>query len=438
VALEARCLLGDFLTDSEAGPVTSAPDHREPSARVTRSSLDGFAGYRKLKRRLESAAQRGIEIPFFQPRDGMSGSTIRWSGRELINFSGYNYLGLSGHPFVSAAAKHAIDQYGTSASASRIVSGQIELHGELEERLAAFLGTEDCIVFVSGYLTNVTVIGYLFSRPDIVAYDHMAHNSITTGGNLSLADLLVYPRGDWAEFDRQMRAARPSHRRGLLVAEGVYSMDGAILDLERAIEAKKEHDLLLMVDEAHSLGILGASGRGVIEHTGLARREIDINMGTLSKALASCGGYIAGDKELIEHLRFLAPGFIFSVGLSPPDTAAAIAALDILEREPDRVRQLREISILFRKHARLCGLDMEGDEITPIAALVVGDTEQTILLSQRLLARGIHVQPIVAPAVAPDACRLRFFLTVNHSEEQIRATLPLVAEELDRLQRDTA
>src|SRR5271154_5079805 len=161
------------------------------------NTIDNFAGYRGLKRRFAAANRHGIDLSFFKPRDGVNRSLIRWRGRELVNYSGYNYLGLSGHPEVSQAAKDAIDQYGTSASASRIVSGEIELHGELERRLASFLGTEDCLVFVSGYLTNLTVIGHLFSRPDIVVHDEMAHNSIITGCKLSEAKVIGFPHDDW-------------------------------------------------------------------------------------------------------------------------------------------------------------------------------------------------------------------------------------------------
>src|SRR5260221_4998345 len=235
--------------ESDAGPT--------PFVQGAGQVLDGFAAYRMMQRRIADAAQRGIMLPFFQPRDGVSGGTIRWDGRELVNFSGYNYLGLSGHPEVSQAAKDAIDQYGTSASASRIVSGEIALHGELERRLAAFLGTEDCMVFVSGYLTNLSVIGHLFSRPDLVVHDEMAHNSIIAGCKLSEAKIVGFPHDDWAALDALVTPLRPAARRGLLVTEGIYSMDGDILDAPSAVTAKRRHQLMLMVDEAHSLGMLG-------------------------------------------------------------------------------------------------------------------------------------------------------------------------------------
>jgi 8-amino-7-oxononanoate synthase len=399
----------------------------------TEGFIEAFAGYRNLKRRFANVARHGIAVPFFQPRDGVSASTIRWQSRELINYSGYNYLGLSGHPKVAAAAKAAIDKYGTSASASRIVSGQIELHGELERRIAAFLGTEDALVFVSGYLTNVTVISHLLGRADAVIYDSAAHNSILTGARLSGARMLSFAHGDWDALDRSLASARADFRRGLLIGEGVYSMDGTVLDLERALKAKRRHDLLLMIDEAHSLGTLGATGRGVCEYFGVPTKAVDVHMGTLSKTLAGCGGYIAGDRGLSEYLRYLAPGFIFSVGLSPPDAGAAMAALDILESEPNRTRELRQRTDHFRQLAQEWGIPMGGAADAPVASLVIGNGDLCMLLSQRLLEQGIHVQPIVYPAVALDGARLRFFITIDHTEAQFRATMPAIAKELEAI-----
>ena len=400
-----------------------------------KSVVDDFAPYRALRRRIEDVENSGQDVPFFQPRDGVSHSVIRRNGKSLVSFSGYNYLGLNGHPAVTAAAKNAIDKYGTSASASRIVAGQIELHGELERKIANFLGTDDALIFISGYLTNVTVISHLLARPDAVIYDFGAHNSIITGARLSGAKTFTYPNGDWDALDTLLTKERSGFRRGMIVAEGVYSMDGQILDLKRAVESKKRHNTLLMVDEAHSLGIVGKTGRGVCEAAGMPSNSIDVYMGTLSKTLASGGGYIAGDRGLIEYLRFLCPGLIFSVGLSPADTAAAIAALEILEREPHRPRRLRERAKFFRQVARENGLTVGGDEESPVASLIVGDDKLAMLLSQNLLARGIEVQPIVRPAVSATTARLRFFLTANHTEEQILETVPAVAQELEKLRR---
>ncbi|HTO41164.1 MAG TPA: aminotransferase class I/II-fold pyridoxal phosphate-dependent enzyme [Rhizomicrobium sp.] len=419
------------MMDKTVLDISAPPD--SPDSVDEGSFIEGFAGYRALKRRMADVARHNINLPFFEPRNGVSDSHITWQGRELINFSGYNYLGLSGDPRVSSAAKAAIDKYGTSASASRIVSGQIDLHGELERRLADFLGTEDALVFVSGYLTNVTVISHLLSKPDAAIIDSGAHNSIMTGAKLSGARQLSFPVGEWEKLDALMDEKRSTFRRGLMVVEGVYSMDGHILDVRRAVEAKRRNDLLLMIDEAHSLGTIGATGRGVCEASGVSPRSVDVLMGTLSKSLAGAGGYIAGSRGLIEYLRFLAPGFIFSVGLSPPDTAAALAALKILESEPHLSAEVRDRARLFRAIAREAGLTIGGDEDSPVASLLVGDDKAGFVLSNRLLEQGIHVQPIPPPAVPVGGTRLRFFLTRTHTEEQFRLTLPAIAREMEQM-----
>jgi 8-amino-7-oxononanoate synthase len=410
----------------------------EPAHKNGRSVVEDMTGYRGIKRRFAEAASHGLVLPFFQPRDGISRSVIRSNGHDLINYSGYNYLGLSGHPEVSAAAKNAIDKYGTSASASRIVSGQIDLHAELEKRIANFLGTDDALVFISGYLTNVSVISKLVARPDAVIYDSGAHNSIVTGARLSGAKTMTFANGDWDELSVLLEKRGAGFRRSLLVSEGIYSMDGNKLDLPRALEIKNRHNLLLMVDEAHSLGIVGASGRGVCEEYNLPPSSIDVHMGTLSKTLASSGGYIAGDRGLIEYLRYSCPGFIFSVGLAPADAAAALAALEILEREPERPAQLRARSRTFRRLAREWGLVVGGSEESPVVSLVVGDEETAFRLSLQLLQHGIHVQPIVRPAVTRRSARLRFFITLDHTEEQFRVTIPAVARELEQLRKRAA
>jgi 8-amino-7-oxononanoate synthase len=244
-----------------------------------------------------------------------------------------------------------------------------------------------------------------------------------------------YPRDDWGTLDRLLAPVRTRCRRGLLVVEGIYSMDGCMLEIERALAAKRRHNLLLMVDEAHSFGILGRKGRGIGEQFELTPHDIDIRMGTLSKTLASCGGYIAGEHALIEYLRYLAPGFIFSVGLSPPDTAAALATLDVLEWEPNQPQQLRDRARQFRQLAQRSGLAITGAADLPIGALVIGNSARCMPLSQQLLEHGIHVQPIMHPAIPHSGARLLFFITINHTEAQFRATMPLVVQELERLNK---
>ncbi len=427
LAPNAAAVAGRTSSQSDATAAAASPESSEQSV------FEQFAGYRHLKRRFEEVERRNISLPFFLPHDGINGNVLRWKGADLINFAGYNYIGLSGHPEVSRAAKAAIDRYGTSASASRIVSGQIPLHEELEKKIADFLGTEDCIVFVSGYGTNVSTISHLFARNDLVVHDNLAHNSIVTGCKLSEARRISFPHNDWDSLDRLLESDRDNYRNALIAIEAVYSMEGDIADIRRAVDLRKRHNTLLMVDEAHSLGTIGRSGRGIAEYFGVDRSEADIWMGTLSKSFASCGGYIAGETALVQYLRYSAPGFIFSVGLSPPDTAAALAALNVLDKEPGRVEELRQKSRFFRDVAEQQGWDIGLAHDTPIVPLIIGDAHKCMRLCQQLVKNGIHVQPIIYPAVSMTGARLRFFITINHTEEQIRHTVSTVARELEKL-----
>jgi 8-amino-7-oxononanoate synthase len=407
----------------------------EASAPERSGAFDSFPAVQVLSRRFEKARQQNLSLMFFTPHEGTNGATVVLDGKEYINFSSYNYVGLCGHPEVSQAAKEAVDRFGTSVSASRIVSGQIPLHGELEERLAAYLNVEDCIVFVSGYGTNVTTIGHLFGRNDLVVHDSLAHNSLITGSKLTDAKAISFPHNDMAALEALLAEQRGEYDKVLLSVESLYSMDGDIAPLPEIVDIRKAHNSILMVDEAHSLGVLGETGRGIAEHFGISRGDVDIWMGTLSKTFASCGGFVAGDRTLVEYLRYSAPGFIFSVGLSPPDTAAALAALKILEREPWRVQTLQDRSALFRQLASDEGIKMINGE-GPIIPVIIGDSYKCMTLAERLLKAGIHVQPIVYPAVSVAGARLRFFMTVDHTEEQIRKSVEVLATEIRALAKD--
>jgi 8-amino-7-oxononanoate synthase len=420
----------DTQQNGVAQELESGNTERQPSP------FAKFPGYQKLLKRKAEAAASGIDVTFFAAHEGVNANIVSYAGREYVNFSSYNYLGLSGHPQVSEASKAAIDRYGTSVSASRIVAGEIPLHGELERSISDFIGTEESIVFVSGYGTNVAAISHLFGRRDLVIHDSLAHNSIITGCRLSGAKRMSFPHNDWDALDTLLSKHRGEYQRVLIAIESVYSMDGDIADLNRAIELKKKHDTLLMVDEAHSLGILGETGRGIGEMFDVNPRDVDIWMGTLSKSLASCGGYIAGDHELCDYLRYLASGFIFSVGLAPADTAAGLAALEVLKREPQRVARLKQRSQLFIDLAHKKGFNTGLCEGTPVVPLIIGNSIKAMKLSERLFSRGFAVQPVIYPAVSEDEGRLRFFITALHTEEQISNTIDAVAEELDKLEKE--
>jgi 8-amino-7-oxononanoate synthase len=354
----------------------------------------------------------------------------------MINWSSYNYLGLSGDPRVTRAAQEACERYGTSVSASRVASGEKPLHRQLEAELAGFLGCEDSIVMVSGHGAFVTTIGHLLGPGDLILHDALAHDCIMGGAKLSGAKRRPFPHNDWQALDKQLAQLRPHYKRVLIAVEGVYSMDGDITPLPRFIELKKKYGCLLLVDEAHSIGVLGNTGRGVGEHHGVDRRDVDLWMGTFSKSFASCGGYVAGTKVLVQYLKYTVPGFVYSVGMSPANAAAALEACRQIQLHPEKVSRLHERARLFLKLAREKGLDTGMSDGSAVVPAIIGNSLHSLQLSEQLRQRGINVQPIMYPAVEENAARLRFFITATHTEQQIRETVQALAEELAKVRAE--
>ncbi|MBI1216325.1 MAG: aminotransferase class I/II-fold pyridoxal phosphate-dependent enzyme [Alphaproteobacteria bacterium] len=402
----------------------SAEDAPEfPRADDAFCRFDKFPGYERMLVPQVAAKRLGLANPFFKVHEGTAGATTQIDGRQFINFSSYNYLGLAGHPRVNKAAKDAIDRYGTSASASRLVAGERPIQRELEEELAAFYGVEDCVVFVSGHATNVTTIGYLFGPKDLVIHDALIHNSVLEGARLSGAARRSFPHNDFAALDKILAEIRGRFERVLIVIEGLYSMDGDIPDLPRFIDIKNRYKAFLMVDEAHSLGVLGRNGRGLGEHFGVEGAAVDIWMGTLSKTLAGCGGYICGESALVQHLKYASPGFVYSVGISPPLAAASLEALKILQEEPAMTAGLRARAKQFLRLAKECNLDTGLSAGYSVVPVLIGNSLKAAKISNQLFERGINVQPIIPPAVEERSARLRFFVTSQHTEGQIAATV---------------
>ncbi len=393
-----------------------------------------FTEYRRLKATMRQMQLTGCPNPFFTVHDGIVGDTTVIDGESFISFASYNYLGLSGHPEVSAAACDAIARYGTSVSASRLVSGEKPIHGELERKIADWVGVDAAITMVGGHATNETTIGHLVGPEDLILHDALSHNSIVQGALLSGAKRRPFPHNDYDALDRMLSTLRSQYRRTLVVIEGVYSMDGDFSDLPKFVEVKNRHRCMLMVDEAHSFGTMGKTGHGIAQHFAMDPRRVDIWMGTLSKSASSCGGYIAGSQALVELLRYTAPGFVFSVGMPPGQVAAAIASLDVLEREPERVERLRHNSRLFLSLCQTAGLDTGDSGGTPVVPVITGNSLVALRLSNRLKKDAINVQPILYPAVDESAARLRFFITSEHSEEQIRFTVDRTQYHLQELQ----
>ena len=429
LSAQARSRLIEKLASvrQQAGrPATEPASVTDNPRRFDLSELDG---YRDLEVIEQAAEYLGIDNPFFRVHEGIAAAETLIGNRPYINFASYNYIGLNGDPRVSDAAKAAIDRYGTSVSASRPVSGERPIHRELEAALARIHGTEDAVVLVGGHSTNVTVIGQLLGRNDVIVHDALIHNSIVQGSILSGARRVPFAHLDPDAADKALADSRSRRGRALLVIEGHYSMDGDVPDLAAFVAVARRYGAWLMVDEAHALGVLGPRGFGSADLAGVDPGEVDIWMGTLSKSLVSCGGYIAGRKELIDYLKHMAPGFVFSVGMTPPAAAAALAAVEILEQEPERVRRLNDRAALFLQLARDGGLNVGSSIGAAIVPIITGSSIRAGKLAQALFRRGLNVQPILYPAVPERAARLRFFLTAAHSEEQIREAAQILIEE---------
>jgi len=410
----ARALLQRYSTQQVAPPVATDNTLSDSTDFAT------FPGYQEFCRQRDGFSRLNLRNPYFSMHDGVQAARVRVNDRDYASFSSYNYLDLADHPEVIEATIAAVRRYGTTVSASRVVSGEIALHQQLERAIAEFLGYPDAVVFVGGYATNVSTVGYLFGPGDLILHDALIHNSALTGAKLSGARRIPYPHNDPVALDRILAENRKQYRRAVIITEGVFSMDGDMAKLPELIAIKRRHSALLMVDEAHSLGVLGTTGAGIAEQCGVPPGEIDIWMGTLSKSLASCGGVIAGSQALIDNLRMNAPGgILYSVGLTPANTAAAMASLTLLRAEPYRVTRLLHNSRFFLERARMYGLDTGLAEGLPVVPVILGNSLACLRVSDRLFQQGIQVHPILYPAVPESASRLRFFITAGHTEFQL-------------------
>lgn len=418
-----RALLRRLLAQRQG----TLPQAQAAPTRQVRS-LEESPELAEYHRRAASLASVGALDIYSREPERVSDCTWVHQGRELTDWCSYNYIGSARHPSVIEAAATAAREVGTSASASRVGAGQRRLHRALEEALAGLVGTEAALVFVSGYATNSTVVGHLMGPRDLILHDSLIHASVQRGAALSGATVKAFPHGRWEAVERILASERHKYEKVLINIEGVYSMDGDLPDLPRFIELKERHGALLMVDEAHSLGVLGESGRGLGEHFGIDPARVDLWMGTLSKTLGACGGYIGASRAVVEYLRHTAPGFVYSVGLTPPDAAAALAAVQLLVAEPWRARQARERAALFLELAREAGLDTGHAQGSAVVPIILGATSEAIRVHHALVERGALALPIMAPVVPENQARLRFFVTALHTPEQIRHTVDALAD----------
>ncbi len=378
----------------------------------------------------KEAMKAGI-YPYFQPLSDSEGNIATFNGRDVIMLGSNNYLGLTTHPKVRAAAKEALDRYGTSCTGSRFLNGTLKFHLELDQRLANFVGAEAAIVFSTGYQTNLGTISALVQKGDFVILDKDAHACIVDGAMLSRGEMRRFVHNDMDNL-RAVLDKLPPDSGKLVVFDGVYSMFGDIAPLPEIVEICREYDARVMVDDAHSFGVLGG-GRGTVAHYGMTMDDVDLVMGTFSKSFASIGGFVAGKADVIHFIQHNARSLIFSASLPAVNAMTVLAALDIIENEPEHVQRLWENADFMRKGLETLGFDTGGSQ-TPVVPIVIGDDVRTALAWRALADNGVYTNPVVPPAVPPNKSLLRTSYMATHTQDQLQQALTImekVGENLD-------
>ena len=354
--------------------------------------------------------------PYFRVIQSDQDTEVIMNGRKVLMFGSNSYLGLTNHPRVKEAAKAAIDKYGTGCAGSRFLNGTLDLHLELERKLAEFVGKEEAIVYSTGFQVNLGVVPAFTGRNDYLILDELDHASIIEGSRVSFSKVMKYRHNDMDSLEKHLQRCEPDKMK-LIVVEGIYSMDGDIANLPAIIELSEKYNGTVMVDDAHSLGVIGKEGRGASSHFDLTDRT-DLIMGTFSKSLASIGGFIASDRATINYLMHNSRTLMFSASIAPPAAASVIAALDVMQEEPERIGHLWEMTHYTHQHLKDAGFDI-GVSQTPIIPLMVRDNMKTFRFTKALLDEGIFVNPVLSPAVAEDSTLIRFNLMATHTYNQI-------------------
>ncbi|UPY37130.1 aminotransferase class I/II-fold pyridoxal phosphate-dependent enzyme [Sediminicoccus sp. KRV36] len=403
-----------------------------PGAVQHDTSFESLPAYQEILMDRRIGPALGFTNPYYRLHEARAGVTTTIDGRELLNFASYDYLALNGHPEVIAAHREAADRYGTSVSASRITAGERLVHRDLEAALAELYQADDGALFVSGHATAASIIETILGPKDLLIHDSLIHNCVVVGAKGARCQRKSFRHNDLDDLESYLTLTRHLFDRVLIVSEGLFSMDGDGPDLFRLVEIKERFQAWLMMDEAHALGVIGATGKGIAEHAGLDPQRVDIWFGTLSKALVGCGGYVCGCQALIDILKARAPGLVYSVGMPAPVAAASLKALEIMRREPQRVAVLQANGAHFAAGARARGLDIGtswGFGVTPV---ILGTDIRTFRLAQDLEQHGVYVFPVIAPGVPQGSSRVRFFLSAAHDTAQIDAALDAVVTLLDR------
>jgi 8-amino-7-oxononanoate synthase len=390
---------------------------------------DLFQKCREYTRHLEVQA-RGL-YPYFQPIESAADAEVSIAGRRLIMIGSNNYLGLTTHPRIKEAARKALEKYGSGCTGSRFLNGNLDIHLELEARLARFVRKEAALLFSTGFQTNLGTLSTLAGKEDLILCDRMSHASIIDGCRLSFARTVKYRHNDMADLERILNSVEMEESAGaaLVVTEGVFSMEGDLGPLPELVRLKERYKFRLLLDDAHGLGYMGPTGRSTAEHFGL-ERETDLIMGTFSKSFASLGGFVAGPSSVIEYLRHNSRTLIFSASMPPASVATVLAALDVMEEEPERRDRLWRNARRMHGAFRDLGFDI-GRTQTPVVPIIVGELEKTLLFWKELFEAGIFTNPIISPAVPARMCLLRTSYMATHTD----AELDRVIETMERVGR---
>ena len=370
-----------------------------------------YKNYRLPQKYMEA----GI-YPYFREITGKQGTEVQMDGHKVLMFGSNAYTGLVGDPRVEAAAKAAIDQYGTGCAGSRFLNGTLDLHVKLEKELAEYVHKDEALCFSTGFFVNSGVLAVVCGREDYIICDERDHASIVDGRRLSFATCLKYKHNDMEDLEKQLKKCRPEAVK-LIVVDGVFSMEGDLANLPEIVKLKKKYNASIMVDEAHGIGVFGKEGRGVCDYFGVTD-DVDLIMGTFSKSLASIGGFIAGDKDTVNFLRHSCRTYIFSASNTPAATAAAMEALHIIRKEPERIEKLWKVTNYALKRFREEGFEI-GDTESPIIPLYVRDPYKTFLVTKLAFDAGVFINPVIPPACAPQDTLVRFALMATHTEEQV-------------------
>jgi 8-amino-7-oxononanoate synthase len=382
-------------------------------------STDLFEKVRRFTAARE-AIERGV-YPYFQPIEQSYDTEVVIRGERKIMVGSNNYLGLTHHPYVLEQAEAALHRYGTGCTGSRFLNGTLDMHEELEERLARFMGQEACLVFSTGYQTNLGIIATLAGRGSVVIQDRLNHASLFDASLLSGGEMVRYPHGNFAALRRLLEKHWDAPGGVLVVTDGVFSMEGNIVDLPALVGLAREYGARVMVDDAHGIGVIGENGGGTAQHFGM-EGQVDLVMATFSKSFASIGGAAAGAEDVIHYLKHNARPLIFSASMPPSAVATVLACLDVIEREPERRTRLWENADYLRNGLQSLGFDTVTSE-TPIIPVVTGDMESTFAFWRGLFDAGVFTNPVLPPAVPESSCRLRTSVMATHSREQLDRVL---------------